>query len=260
MSYENIALRIDGPVATIVIDRPRRLNALNTATLLELLDAVATVGADDALRVVVVTGAGDRAFIAGADVNEMVDKTYLEALRFAELGHRVCEALEEVEKPVIAAIGGYALGGGCEIAIACDFAYASTEAVIGVPEVNLGIIPGFGGTQRLLRRIPAGMAREMVITGRRLTAEEALAVGLVNAVYPPDELMPRVEETAARIAKKGPLAVARAKRLMVAGQDSPLAAANILERQSFAGLFATDDQKEGMRAFLNKRDPDFRGR
>ena len=258
-SYENVELRRDGPVVTIIVDRPRRLNALNTATLVGLLGATSEVADDEQIRAVVLTGAGDRAFVAGADVREMVDKNYLEALRFAQLGQRVCAALEQMDKPVIAAIRGYALGAGCELAIACDFAYAATDAVIGQPEVDLGIIPGFGGTQRLLRRIATGMAREMIVTGRRLTADEALRVGLVNAVYPPEELLDRVHETARQIASKGPLAVARAKRLLVSGQDSPLTAANVLERESFAGLFATEDQKEGMRAFLGKRPPDFRG-
>ncbi|MCA9673274.1 MAG: enoyl-CoA hydratase/isomerase family protein [Myxococcales bacterium] len=259
-AFENIRLERDGALALVVVDRQDRLNALNTATLVELLAALSDVSADESVRVLILTGAGDRAFVAGADVHEMVDRGYLEALRFAELGQKVCAALEEMPKPCIAAINGYALGGGCELAIACDFAYASTDALIGQPEVNLGIIPGFGGTQRLLRRIPAGLAREMVITGRMLEADEALRVGLVNAVYAPDELLDAAHETARAIAEKGPLAVARAKRLMALGLDLPLGAANALERESFAGLFATEDQTEGMRAFLAKRKPEFRGR
>jgi enoyl-CoA hydratase len=225
-----------------------------------LLEIAEKVALDETVRVVVLTGAGTRSFIAGADVAEMVDKGYLEAFRFAELGQRVCAALETMDKPVIAAINGYALGGGCELAMACDFAYASTAAEIGQPEVNLGIIPGFGGTQRLLRRIPLGMAREMVLVGRTLSAEEALRLGLVNAIFEPEQLMPEVLGLARRIAEKGPLAVARAKRLMVNGLDMPLLAGNALERESFAGLFATEDQKEGMRAFLSKRSPDFQGK
>ena len=176
-AFENIRLERDGALALVVVDRQDRLNALNTATLVELLAALSDVSADESVRVLILTGAGDRAFVAGADVHEMVDRGYLEALRFAELGQKVCAALEEMPKPCIAAINGYALGGGCELAIACDFAYASTDALIGQPEVNLGIIPGFGGTQRLLRRIPAGLAREMVITGRMLEADEAPAEG-----------------------------------------------------------------------------------
>ncbi|MCB9556139.1 MAG: enoyl-CoA hydratase/isomerase family protein [Deltaproteobacteria bacterium] len=236
------------------------MNALNTATLEELLAATSTVAEDDKLRVLILTGTGDRAFAAGADVAEMVDKTYLEALRFAELGQRVCQTLETMNKPVIAAINGYALGAGCELVMACDFAFAVDSAVIGQPEVNLAIIPGFGGTQRLLRRIPVGIAREMVLTGRPIDAAEALRVGLVNAVLPAEQLLPHVLAIAHEIAEKGPLAVAGAKRLMVSGLDSPLPAANVLERETFAGLFATEDQREGMRAFLNKRSPNFRGK
>ena len=212
------------------------------------------------MRALVLTGAGDRAFVAGADITEMSEMTPLQALRFAEAGHRLGELLEAMEKPVIAAINGYALGGGCEVAMACDFALASEKATIGQPEVNLGIIPGFGGTQRMLRRVPIGMARELVYSGRSLSAEEALRVGLVNAIYPADELLPKAKELGKLIAGKGPLAVARCKRLMTAGLGLPLGAANELERQTFAALFASADQKEGMRAFLEKRSPSFQGR
>ena len=260
MSYENILYEIDGNLAVITINRPERLNALNTATLEELLAAARDVAANSDVRVVIITGVGKRAFIAGADIREMADKTVLEAQRFAELGHRFCSTLERMSKPVIAAINGYALGGGCEIAIACDFAYASERATLGQPEVTLGIIPGFGGTQRLLRRIPVGMARELVLSGRSLHAKEALAVGLVNAVYPPDKLMAKVRSAAERICENGPVAVSTAKRLMVTGMDLPLGAANELERRSFSALFATEDQKEGMRAFMEKRDVNFKGK
>ena len=258
--FVNITLQMEQAVAVITVTRPDRLNALNTATLEELVVAADLVAADDAVRVVVLTGAGTKAFIAGADINEMAGKSVLQALHFAELGHRVCSKLEGMDKPVIAAINGYALGGGCELAMACDFAYASERASIGQPEVNLGIIPGFGGTQRLLRRVPAGIARELVITGRPIKAAEALRIGLVNAVYPKDELLERVMDTAARICDSGPVAVATAKRLMITGADLPLAAANELERRSFAALFDTEDQAEGMQAFMDKRDAQFKGR
>ncbi len=259
-TYDNLLLQAEGPVAVITINRPDRLNALNTATLQELLQAAEALAADPAVRVVIITGAGKRAFIAGADINEMADKTVLQAQRFAELGHRFCDLLERMDKPVIAAVNGYALGGGCEVAIACDFAYAAEGASLGQPEVTLGIIPGFGGTQRLLRRVPVGVAREMVLSGRSLRAKEALSVGLVNAVYPAEELMDRTRRVAERICENGPVAVSTAKRLMVTGLDLPLGAANELERRSFAGLFATEDQKEGMRAFMDKRDVNFQGR
>ena len=269
--YKNILLSVDGPLAQITVNRPQRLNALNTATLRELVAAAERVAADDSVRVLVLSGAGDRAFIAGADIVEMADKTVMEGLEFAELGHRLCTTLEQMTKPAIAAVNGYALGGGCEVAIACDFVYASDTATIGQPEVNLGIIPGFGGTQRLLRRVPVGMAREIVFTGRSIKANEALRIGLVNAVYPADKLMRRTLAAAHRICEKGPLvvlmpegtfykAVSTAKRLMVTGLDLPLDAANELERRSFAALFDTEDQKEGMKAFMEKRAAEFKGR
>ena len=258
--FKNILLDLDGPLAQVTVNRPDRLNALNTATLEELVIAADRVAADGDIRAVVFTGAGDRAFIAGADITEMANKTVMEGLQFAELGHRLCSTLEHMTKPVIAAVNGYALGGGCEVAMACDFVYASETAAIGQPEVNLGIIPGFGGTQRLLRRIPVGMAREMVITGRSVKAAEALRIGLVNKVFAPDKLLRRTRATASRICEKGPLAVSTAKRLMVTGLDLPLDAANELERRSFAALFDTEDQKEGMQAFMEKRTAEFKGR
>lgn len=258
--FRNIRLEIDPPLAWITIDRPRRLNALNSVTLQELLEAVAAIRADDDVRVALLTGAGQRSFAAGADITEMIDKDYLAALRFAELGQRVCDAFERLDKPVVAAINGYALGAGCELALACDFAYAAHGATIGQPEIKLGIIPGFGGTQRLLRRLPLGVARELVYTGRSLDAEEALALGLINAVYPSEQLTERARATATEIAALGPLAVGRAKRLMVDGCELPLPAGMALERQGFAGLFATEDQAEGMRAFMEKRPPVFKGR
>ena len=259
-NFKNIKLSVDDQVAQITVDRPERLNALNSATLEELVEAAVQVAADHEARVLIITGAGNRAFIAGADITEMAHKSVMEGLQFAELGHRLCTLLEQMNKPVIAAINGYALGGGCEVAVACDFAYASDTATIGQPEVNLGIIPGFGGTQRLLRRIPVGMARELVISGRPIKANEALRIGLVNKVFPGDQLMRRTLAAARRIAEKGPLAVATAKRLMVTGLDLPLEAANELERRSFASLFDTEDQKEGMQAFLEKRAAEFKGR
>jgi len=259
MEYKNVLYAVEGPVAMLTVNRPHRLNAVNTATLQELLAAAREAKADDSVRVLILTGSGDRSFIAGADVKEMVENDYLQALAFAKLGQRLCSTLEEMAKPVIAVINGYALGAGCEIAVACDFAYAAEHAELGMPEVNLGIIPGFGGSQRLLRRIPAGMAREMVLAGEAIIAQEALRVGLVNRIYASDKLMAAAQETAILISSKGPLAVARAKDLMRAGLDMPLDAANTLERESFAGLFATNDQTEGMQAFLQKREPQFKG-
>jgi enoyl-CoA hydratase len=172
----------------------------------------------------------------------------------------VCFALEEVDKPVIAAVNGFALGGGCELALACDFVYASRTAKFGQPEVNLGVIPGFGGTQRLPRRVGKARAKEMILTGEIIDAAEALRIGLCNAVFEPAELQPRARETAKRIASKGPLAIAQAKRALQAGEGMPPAAACELERQMFGALFATEDQKEGMKAFLEKRPAAFKAR
>jgi enoyl-CoA hydratase len=260
MAFENVLFEVDAPLALITVNRPKRLNALNAQTVVELHAAAEQAAADPAVRVVILTGAGDKAFVAGADIAEMCALSALQALQFAEAGHRLGELLEGMEKPVIAAINGYALGGGCELAMACDFALASDKASIGQPEVNLGIIPGFGGTQRLLRRVPIGVARELIYSGRSLAADEALRIGLVNAVHPADQLLAKAKELGRLIASKGPLAVARCKRLMTTGLGLPLSAANELERQTFAALFSSADQKEGMNAFLEKRAPSFQGK
>ncbi len=188
-----------------------------------------------------------------------VAKSPLEAKAFAELGHAVCAAIERAPQPTIAAVNGFALGGGCEIALACDFLYASDKAKLGQPEVNLGIIPGFGGTQRLARRVGIGRARELCYTGDTINAEEALRIGLVNAVVPHAALMTKVSEVAQKIAKKGRLAIAQCKRVIFSGEGVPLDNANALETQSFAMLFGTHDRREGMAAFLEKRPAAFKG-
>ncbi|HET6146942.1 MAG TPA: enoyl-CoA hydratase-related protein [Polyangia bacterium] len=249
-----------GAVATVTIDRPQARNALDEATLRELLAAFEGLSASPLLRCVILTGAGDKAFVAGADIKQMAGLGPREARAFAELGHDLGDAIEALRTPVIAAVGGYALGGGCELALACDFIYASSTAHFGQPEVNLGVMPGFGGTQRLARRVGIGRARELIYTGAIITAEEALRIGLCNAVVEPAHLLARVRAVADTIASKGPLAIADAKRAMRRGADMPLAEAHELERHLFAGLFATADQKEGMAAFLEKRAPKFQGR
>jgi len=249
-----------GAVATVTIDRPQVLNALDEVTLRELLAAFEGLAASPLLRCVILTGAGEKAFVAGADIAQMAGLGPREARTFAELGHDLGDAIEALPAPVIAAVGGFALGGGCELALACDFIYASSKARFGQPEVNLGVIPGFGGTQRLARRVGIGRARELVYTGAIIPADEALRIGLVNAVVEPAQLMPRVRAVADIIAQKAPLAIADAKRAMRRGADMPLAEAHELERQLFAGLFATADQKEGMAAFLAKRPAKFEGR
>jgi enoyl-CoA hydratase len=247
-------------VVTITLNRADKLNALNEELLTELARALRELMRDASVRCAILTGAGEKAFAAGADIATMSEMTAVQAKLFAELGHRVGHALEATHFPVIGAVNGFALGGGCELALACDFIYASDRARLGQPEVSLGILPGFGGTQLLARRVGAARARELCMTGDTVNAEEALRIGLVNAVVPHAELLPRVREVAKKIASKGPLAVAGIKRVVVRGADVPLATANELEATAFAALFGTQDQREGMRAFLEKRTPKFEGR
>jgi enoyl-CoA hydratase len=246
----------DGAVSTLTVNREASLNALDRPTLEALARALDAVAARSP-RCLIVTGAGDKAFVAGADIAAMSQMSATDALAFARLGQSAFAALEALPFPVIAAVNGFALGGGCELALACDFIYASDKAKLGQPEVKLGILPGFGGTQRLARRVGIGMARELIYTGRMIGPEEALRIGLVNAVVPRRELMDRVLETARAIAAAGPEAVAAAKRAMNAGADLALGPAIELEAQAFSSLFAREEQREGMAAFLEKRPPKF---
>jgi enoyl-CoA hydratase len=260
VSEPAVILDAAGAVATVTISRPAVLNALDEQTLRELGAVLAALGESPIVRCVILTGAGEKAFVAGADIGGMSALGPRQARAFAELGHEIGDAIESLPVPVIAAVNGFALGGGCELALACDFIYAARNARFGQPEVNLGVIPGFGGTQRLPRRVGVARARELIYTGAIIGADEALRIGLVNAVVEPADLMPRVHAVADLIAAKAPLAIADAKRAMRHGADLPLAEAHELERQLFAGLFATDDQKEGMRAFVEKRAAKFEGR
>jgi len=256
----SVRVEREEPIALLVLDRPERLNALDTAGLQALLVAIRELAADESIRVVILTGAGDRAFAAGADISEMVSKSPAEALAFAELGQAVCQAIEEAPQPYIAAVNGYAMGGGCELALACDIRLASEQAVFAQPEVTLGIPPGWGGSQRLPRIVPPGIAHELLYTGRRVGAEEALRIGLVNAVHPATELLERARELARQIAANGPVAVRLTKQAVRFGLEHGLAAGLAYERQLFAHAFTTEDQREGMTAFLQKRKPLFRGR
>lgn len=259
MTRQFAKLAYDGPIATLTVARPDRLNALSPEVLAELVDAVSELARRaNALRCVVLTGEG-KAFVAGADIAAMQGMTPTEASEFAGRGHLLGSALEALPVPVIAAINGFALGGGCELALACDFAYASERAKLGQPEVKLGVIPGFGGTQRLLRRVGVAMARELVYSGAMIDAQEALRIGLVNRVFPHDELLPKTYEAARAIAAMGPIAVAACKRVIREGEMMPLAQANALEVEAFARLFTSADQKEGMAAFLAKRPAVFTG-
>ncbi len=248
-----------GSVAVLTLNRPRALPSLNAATLGALLARCEELADAADLRAVVVTGSG-RAFAAGADIAEMQGHGPNEALAFVRLGHRAFAALEELAVPTIAAVNGYALGGGCELACACDWIYASEKARFGQPEVNLGLLPGFGGTSRVPRRVGIAWGKELVLTGEPIDAETALRIGLANRVFPPGELLEAAVAAGEAIAGKGPLAVTAAKRLMTEGEGADPRTAHALEQASFGALFASEDRKEGIEAFLAKRDPKFRGR
>ncbi len=247
-------------LAVVAIDRQEALNALDRETLSELRDRLRELSVDTAARVVVLTGAGDRAFAAGADINAMSEMTVLEAHAWGALGHECGRLLESMPKPTIAAVNGFALGGGCELALACDIRYASDRATFGQPEINLAVIPGWGGTQRLARAVGPALAKDLILTGRTIDASEALRIGLVSAVFPADELLERALEAAAGLAKKSPLALSAAKDAANRALQGDLGAGLSYEAILFAALFATDDQKEGMAAFVEKREPGFEGR
>jgi enoyl-CoA hydratase len=249
----------DGHVATITLNRPDVLNAFNTEHLDTLRNTIQTLSSDRDVRVVILTGAGERAFAAGADIAEMREKRPSEALEFARLGQAVCLAIEAAPQPYIAAVNGYALGGGCEVSLACDIRIASENAALGQPEVTLGIPPGWGGTQRLTRLVGPGFARELIYTGRRVKADEALRLGLVNAVYPLSELMEKANELANNIAANSPLAVRASKDAIARALDVELDTGLSYEAGVFALSFDTADQKEGMSAFLERRKADFTG-
>jgi enoyl-CoA hydratase len=261
-AFETVKIAVANHIAVVTISRESALNALSSQVIAELTAAAAEIDVADDVRVVIVTGAGEKAFVAGADIAEMRELSSAAAQSFAEMGGVCGAAIEHSHKPWIAAVNGFALGGGCELALACDFIYASDRAVFGQPEVTLGVIPGFGGTQRLLRRVGVAKAKELCMTGDTIKAEEALRIGLVDALIPHAELMAKVTTLATRIAKNGPLAVAEVKRLIQQGQSTTLENGLALEQRSFGLLFATADQREGMAAFLSKprRLPGFQGK
>jgi enoyl-CoA hydratase len=254
-----VRLEKQGAVAIVTIDRPEALNALNR----QVIDAVGTtidaIEADDAIQAAVVTGAG-RAFVAGADITEMKDMTPLEAEAFSTRAHRTFGRLEELPIPTIAAVNGFALGGGCELALCCDFIYASTKAKIGQPETGLGLIPGFGGTSRLVRRVGLAWAKELVLVADPISAAEAQQIRLVNRVFEPEELLPAAIAAGERIASRGPVATRLAKEVMQQGQDADVRLAHALEQRAFGLSFASEDRVEGTTAFVEKRDPDFIGK
>jgi enoyl-CoA hydratase len=249
----------DGAVAVLTIDRPKALNALDAATLAALSRQIDALDGDASVRAVILTGAGDKAFVAGADIAALRDMGHGQALEFSRFGGGVFRRLEQLRVPVIAAVNGFALGGGLELALACDVILASTKAKFGLPEVTLGVVPGFGGTQRLARAIGANAARLWVLSGDVFPADEALRLGLAYSLHDPAELCDAAMTLARKIASRGPLAVAEAKAVLDAGPDMPLDAAVELESQAFARCFQTADQREGMDAFLGKRTAQFQG-
>jgi enoyl-CoA hydratase len=252
----------EGPIATLTLNRPDKLNALNRALLAEVGRVVSELSARPVAsrpRAVILTGAGDKAFAAGADIAELSRLSAEAARSLSEHGQRVGRTLEEAPFPIVAAVNGFALGGGCELALACDFIHASDKARFGQPEVSLGLVPGFGGTQRLLRRVGIGRARELVTTGRTVDAAEAKSIGLANEVHPHAELLERVNGVARMIAERAPLAVAAAKRLFLRGESIDLNAGCELETEAFGALFASHDAKEGTNAFVAKKKPVFDG-
>lgn len=259
MAYENVIFEISGSTCIITFNRPKALNALNSALLNEFSDALDRIERDETIRVMVLTGAGDKSFVAGADISELVTFNPLQAKLFAEKGQRLLQRLQEIPIPVIAAVNGFALGGGTEMALACDFIYASEDATFGLPEINLSIIPGFGGTQRLSRLVGLNRAKELVFTGKMVTATEALTMGIVNQLCASDVLMETVMETAEIIGSKGRIALRAAKQVINSGFNGDLAAGFHMEADAFSVCMTSEDSAEGMRAFMEKRKAEFKG-
>ena len=280
MAYENLLLAVDGGIGTITINRPKVLNALNTATLRELKAAALEMGADSAVKVVILTGA-ERAFAAGADIAEMMHMTAVQGAEYGRLGQDAFSAFEDLSKPVIAAVNGFALGGGCELAMACDIRMASKAALFGQPEVGLGVTPGFGGTQRLPRLVGRAKAKELIFTGDKIDADEAFRIGLVNRVVDDwkrneagevlknekgkpvkddAKLMAEARKLAGQIAANGQIAVSLCKRAVNRGIEVDLRSGCAIEAEIFGLCFSTEDQKEGMKAFIEKRPANFRGK
>jgi enoyl-CoA hydratase len=259
MAYENLLFQVEDGIALLTFNRPKALNALNSRTLAELDQVLQGEARDPSVRALVITGAGDKAFIAGADIAEMAGMTAQQAREFALLGQRAFARLEALPIPTIAAVNGFALGGGGELALSCDLVYASERARFGQPEVNLGLVPAWGGTQRLSRRVGPMRALEIVLTGETYDAARAREMGLCLEVLAPDALLPHAKAKARTIASRGPVAVAAAKRVLRAGADAGLAQGLALEAEAFGLVFASDDMREGTKAFLEKRPARFRG-
>lgn len=259
MTFDFLLLEVDEHIAVVTINRPDKLNALNAQVLDELERCHASLAGRDDIRAIILTGAGTKAFVAGADISQFPSLSPSDAARFASRGQSIFFAIEAGSKPVIAAVNGYALGGGCELALACHLRIASTNAVFGQPEVNLGVIPGYGGSQRLPRLVGRGVALEMILTGEPVSAERAEQIGLVNKVVPPSELMQEAKKVAGVIASRGPVAVALAIRSVLAS-DQPLQDGLDREAELFGEAFDSEDISEGVGAFLERRRPEFKGR
>ena len=260
MAFENILCEISDGVATVTVNRPDKLNALNAAIIGELDACFTELGADPGARALIVTGAGEKAFVAGADIGELADMSAPAAQSLAERGQSLMDRIENLGKPVIAAVNGFALGGGCELAMACTFRYAGASARLGLPETGLGLIPGYGGTQRLPRLVGPGRALDLILTGRMVGAEEAVQLGLVNRVVPAEGLQEAAGELAGTILKRGPLAVRAALEAVRGGLQNTLAEGQRLEAQLFGLLCDSEDMREGTGAFLEKRKAEFSGK
>jgi enoyl-CoA hydratase len=259
MTYENLTVEVRDRIARVTVSRPKLLNALNERTVREIHAAFASLRNDPAVGAVILTGAGEKAFVAGADINELAVMTPLEGEASSRLGQAAFAEIESLGKPVIAAVNGFALGGGCELALACHMRFASENARLGLPEVGLGIMPGYGGTQRLPRIVGLGRALELITTARMIDAQEAFRIGLVNGVYPAAELLAHCEKVAGEILARGPLAVRCAMDAAIRGLETDLAHGLEMESTYFGLLASTADMRDGLKAFLEKRKPTFTG-
>lgn len=260
MAYNNILFEVEEGIATITFNRPNVLNALNSELLDEFSSALDEIFDDENIRVLILTGAGEKAFVAGADIKELNTLNALSAKQFSQKGLGIINKLQELPIPVVAAVNGFALGGGTEIALACDFIFASETATFGQPEINLGLIPGFGGTQRLPRLVGINMAKELILTGRMVPAEEAFRIGLANKICNPEKLMEEVRKTAVGMARKGKVSLQAAKQAINRGLNVDLATGCNIEIDAFAICMASEDSDEGTAAFIEKRKPDFKGK
>jgi enoyl-CoA hydratase len=259
MNYENILFQVDDGVGVLTFNRPKALNALNAPTLDEVADVLERAAGEDSIRVLVLTGAGDKAFVAGADIKEFPALNTLTARQVAERGQALLFEIEQLPRPVIACVNGFALGGGCEIAMACDFIYAAESAKFGQPEINLGVMPGYGGSQRLTRLVGRSKAKEICMSGEMIDARQALELGLVARVFPADQLFDETMKVARMLAAKSASALAAIKRVINCGADVDLRTGCALEAQAFGLCFGTEDMREGVSAFIEKRKPVFKG-